>query len=104
MFVAKTKCQPKAITLARADGETDEKRRPRLNTGKGEEEEVALSDCFDLGVRSAAALFNAVNDSKIFSSLRCVCEVACTYSNGWSCAAFEKTASAARRRANVSAN
>jgi hypothetical protein len=38
-FVAKTKCQPKAITRARADWEADGKRRPCLYvyTGKGEE-------------------------------------------------------------------
>jgi hypothetical protein len=35
----KTKSQPEAITLVRADWEADEKRRPRLYTGKGEEEE-----------------------------------------------------------------
>jgi hypothetical protein len=37
--IAKTKCQPKAITLVRADREADKKRRPRLYTGKGEEKE-----------------------------------------------------------------
>jgi hypothetical protein len=41
-FAAKTKCQPKAITLVRADSEADEKRRPRLYTGKGEEEELRV--------------------------------------------------------------
>jgi hypothetical protein len=39
-FVAKTKCQPKAITLVRADWEADKNRWPRLYTVKeGEKEE-----------------------------------------------------------------
>jgi hypothetical protein len=39
IFVAKNKCQPKAINLPRADCEMVKKYQLHLNTEKGEEEE-----------------------------------------------------------------
>jgi hypothetical protein len=56
-IVAKTKCPPQAITLVRADWEADEKRRPRLHTGKCEEKDCRLQKSGASTPRSTSPLF-----------------------------------------------